>query len=504
MTDVTATFGPPMREIAAEPQLHNFLHAGHTSQTPGGHCCIIAQDPPLKRYRPRLNWLIPTLIPALISSILIASGSGNAFGTVLGALPTQPSIEVSSALFPQAVPGFDQEQGLTLPSAPLAEDSTAGRGVRSGGVFVQPSLDLGIGYDSNVLGARGGSGGAILSQTPAVSLTTQGSVVRVGAFLDAEKSTYLDQPRQSRTDYRAAIGTTADLGKNSLTFGYSHLYLHDDPAAIGSIAAGEPTPYDVDDLRLSGRIELGRLSVLPFGDFSHWSYGHVRIGGIDTDQSVRNRSLIQVGSAARLVIGEQRDLLASLSFVSTQYDRRFGASDSPSSIGVLALGGVDYELDATLRARVLAGLQARVYTSRFNRSQMVAVGQLALTWLPQKQTEVSLAISRSLEDLAQEDPGGTIYARAELAVRHEYLRNFVLRARTGITSVEFLQIGSTQTSGYVGSGFEWDITRHWRLVGNAQVSRVSSPVRILSQGSQGVAGGPYTRVQTGLRLVAAL
>jgi len=429
---------------------------------------------------------------------------GAAIGTMLGALPTRPSITVSSTLFPQSVPGFDQEQGLTLPSAPLPDDSVAGRGVRAAGVLIQPSLDIGTGYDSDVLGARGRPGSAIISETPALSLTTEGSVVRVGAFIDAENSTYLNQPRQSRTDFRAALGATADLGRGSVTLGYSHLHLHDDPSAIGSIASSEPTPFDVDDVRLGGSIELGRLSLLPFADYSHWSYGRVRIGGIEVNERFRDRNVLQAGSAARLVIGERRDLLASVSFVSTQFGHNFGAAPAPSSNGVLALGGVDYELDAALKARILLGVQARAYNSGIYRDRIVAVGQFALTWMPQKQTEVTLAASRSLEDLAQEDPGGSIFSRAELAVSHEYWRNLVLRARAGLTTAEFLQIGGTQVAGYTGVGFTWDVNRHWKLVGDAEISRVSSPVRSFTLGGQNVPGGPYTRVQTGLHLTTAL
>ena len=511
MMDVRATFGPAREDAGNGRPSYLVLRARHASQTPECHRCILnatsAPVSPRFRCRPRLGWIIPAFVTGVIG-LAASEGAraaiGAAFGSALGALPARPSIDLASTLFPQAVPGFDQEQGLTLPSAPPIDDSSAGRGVRAGSVFVQPSLDLGVGFDSNVLGARGRPGSAVVSQAPAVSITTDGSSVRAGAFFDIENATYLDQPRQSRTDFKAAVGATANIGRHSVTFGYSHLRLHDDPAAVGSIASSEPTPFDVDDVRLSGRIELGRLSLLPFTDYSHWSYGSVRIGGIQTDQSFRNRSLLQAGSAARLMIGERRDLLASLSFISTQYDKDFGTTAAPSSSGVLALGGVDFELDPAVRARVLLGIQARAYRSSLYRNQVVTVGQVALSWLPQKQTEVSLALSRSLEDLAQEDPGGTIFTRAELAIRHEYWRNLVLRARTGVTSAEFLQLGGTQASGYVGGGFEWDINRHWRLVGDAQVARVSSPIRTISTGVQGVPSGPYTRVQTGLHLVTAL
>ena len=214
--------------------------------------------------------------------------------------------------------------------------------------------------------------------------------------------------------------------------------------------------------------------------------------------------MIQVGTAARMMIGERRDLLASVSFVSTQFKHNFGPVSPPSSNGVLALGGVDYEMDAAIRARVLLGVQARLYNSGLYRDRVVAVGQAALTWLPQRQTEVTLAVSRSLEDLAQEDPGGTVYSRAELAVSHEYLRNLVLRARLGLTSAEFLQVGGTQVAGYTGAGFTWAVNRHWKLVGDAEISRVSSPIRNVTVGGDTVPGGPYTRVQTGLHLTTAL
>ncbi len=503
MTDLRATFGHTEVATQGNQPLYLVLRARHATQMPVCHRCIIERAPRVRRCRRRLSWLAAPLAAAVFIVFVMPDGARAALNSMLGS-PSRPSIDISSALFPQAVPGYDQELGLTLPSAPESDDAQAGRGVRAAGVLVQPALDLGTAYDSNVLGARGRPGSIVLTQTPSVSLTTEGSVVRVGAFLDIENSTYVNQPRQSRTDFKAAIGATADLGKASVTLGYSHLHLHDDPSAIGSIASSEPTPFDVDDLRLSGSVELGRLSLLPFLDYSHWSYGRVRIGGIQTDESFRDRDLIQAGTAARLMVGERRDLLASVSFVSTQYNKSFGALPAPSSNGVLALAGVDYEIDSALKLRLLAGLQARAYSSGFYRNQVVAVGQLAIDWLPQKQTDVTLSISRSLEDLSQEDPGGTIFTRAELAVRHEFWRNLILRARTGVTSAEFLQAGGTQATGYLGGGFDWELNRHWRLVGDAQVSRVSSPVRNFNPAGSSSLGGPYTRVQTGLHLVTAL
>ena len=502
--------------VGAEPRPSYLeLRARFAAQAPECYRCFEVRRPSQRPHPPhfRGNWprraalFVPPLLAgtaALSNPEAARAAIGATIGNMINAQPARPSISVLTALFPNAVPGYDQERGLSLSSAPPPQDLAEGRGIHSGPIAVFPSLEFGTLYDSNVLGVRGSPGSAVLVTAPTVSAVGDYSRAKIGAYAGLEDSTYLNQPRQSRTDFKAAIGGTFNLGRGDLTLGYSHLSLHDDPTAIGSIPSTTPTPYNVDDVRASVNIVLGKLSLQPFVDYSRWTYGSSTFRGGSFSQRGRDRDIVQAGTAARYQIGEQRDLLASVSVESTRFLNSFQSIPKQDSTGVLALGGAEWEFDGALRLRALAGVQARSFNNRAFRDRVVPVGQVALTWTPQRTTQVTLTASRSLEDLAQEDAGGTIFTRAQIAVQQELRRYLALRARLGLTTAEFLQVGGTQAAGFAALGFEWDINRHWKLVGDAEISRVSNPIVAVTSGPAGTSGGPYTRVQTGLRLTTAL
>ena len=482
------------------------LRARHAATAPACYQCFETKVATVLPERSTLPVAVmgPPLIlsaAALMNPEAARATIGATIGAVLSSAPVRPSISVATTLFPDVVPAYDQEAGLALPSAPVPATVAAGRGVRVGSFLIEPAVTAGTLYDSNVLGVRGSPGSPILDIAPSVAVTGEWSRGRVGAFLGVDNATYTDVRNQSRTDLTAALGGTIAVGRGEATIGVSHLSLHDDPAAIGSIPSSTPTPFQVNDLRASLRFVIGRLSLQPFVDGSHWTYGSATVLGTRRDQTFRDRLVMQAGGAARFNVSERRDLLASLSFTRTTYDHfsRAGAGPAPDSNGALLLGGVDWELTGGLKLRALAGVQARAFTSGQYRSRVVPVGQISAIWTPQRMTTVSLTAARSLEDLAQEDTGGTIFSRAELAVGHEIQRDLMLRGRVGVGSAEFLLRGGTQASVYGGAGFEWAFSRSWKLVGDAEVRRVSAPL-----GQSGAASGPYTRIQTGLRLTTAL
>ncbi len=499
-----AAKGPALPGMAGPSYLE--LRARHAAAAPVCYTCFEIRQANAIPERSGAAQVMLAGPPLLLGAAALlnpeaARATIGAVGTFLTTQPARPTVSVATALFPEAVPGYDQEVGLALPSSPVPAALAAGRGVRAGAFVVQPAVTLGGGYDSNVLGVRGGPGGPTITTGASLSLSGDYSRGRLGGFAGVDSTIYPTLPNQTRTDLRLALGTTVAIGRGEATVAFSHLELHDDPAAIGSIPSSTPTPFSVDDIRASVNFVLGRLSLQPFADYSHWSYGGATVGGVTVDQRFRDRDVMQAGVAARFNVAERRDLLASVSYARTEYKRAFGAAPAPSSNGVLLLAGVDWELDGALRLRALAGVQARAFVNGVYRDRVVPVGQVAAVWTPQRQTAVTLTLARSLEDLAQEDTGGTIFSRAEVAVAHEARRDLTLKARAGVQTAEFLQVGGTQASVYGGVGFQWAINRAWRLTGDAEARRISAPV---TGGALGASAGPYTRIQTGLSLTTSL
>jgi hypothetical protein len=415
--------------------------------------------------------------------------------------PSRPTISVGAALFPETIPGYNQELGLTLPTVAQLGPASQGLGLRAGPALILPGLAEDTRYDSNVLGVRHGPGSQIVETAPSVTLDADYSRARVGAFVGLDNSEYFQTKNQSHTDFKAALGGSAAIGRGEATLAYSHLSLHDDPTAIGAIPSSTPTPFTLDDIRASFDLAMGRAALRPFVDASRWSYGQSDVGGVQTSQAYRDRDVLQAGLAGRFNLGERRDVLATVSVNRNDYLNSSAASPAPSSTDVLALGGLDYELNGAFRLRLMAGLQARQFDKRVFQSRVAAVGQFSAIWTPQRTTTVTLTVARSLEDLAQEDTGGTIYTRAEVEVSHELKRDLVLRTRVGVQSAQFLQVGGTQAQIYGKTGFEWTVNRYVKMLGDIQAQRSSSPI---DTGLTGPASGPYTRAVAHLGFTVAI
>ena len=78
-------------------------------------------------------------------------------------------------------------------------------------------------------------------------------------------------------------------------------------------------------------------------------------------------------------------------------------------------------------------------------------------------TTITAALTRSMEDAAQETVAGYTYTSARLVMDHEYLSNVLLQASVGVQRADFLQGGGHQTGFSAGAGATWLINRHLRL-----------------------------------------
>jgi hypothetical protein len=125
----------------------------------------------------------------------------------LGAFLAIPAIGQAQDLdsyFPLAVPGYDEQFGVTVLSRlrPLYDPY----GVRAGGFLIHPRFDEAFGYNSNVAGTSPGQGSFLLHTSPGVSARSGWSRDSLGASLAIDDYRYFDTPRQSYTDVVAAAG----------------------------------------------------------------------------------------------------------------------------------------------------------------------------------------------------------------------------------------------------------------------------------------------------------
>lgn len=413
--------------------------------------------------------------------------------------PSLPSVNNIIDLVQTSVPGFDKDLGVEVLSRPqpLFEPG----GIHAGSFVVQPALDESTSYDTNVLGSPRSPSSAILHTAPSLAVNSDWSRNRLGGYISLDNGTYFDTPKQSRTDWTAAVGGGLTIGRGEATLAVSHITGHEDGTDIGAIASSTPVPYSVNDLRSDYTMDLGRLRLTPNIDLSQWRYGTTTIAGLPSDQSYRDRDVLQAGVAARFQTGEEWSLLFTAAAINAHYVHPLPGVPPPTSNSFLAMGGFDYQFTGNLRVRLLAGLEAREFTSAAYSSRVAPVARATAIWTPTQTTTVTGTLMRTIEDPAQEDTGGLTYSRAELELDHEYLRNVILRGRVGVQSAEYLQNGGTQTSVYTGLGVTWLINRNIRLLADYQfISQSAASGTSVPFNPNSLIPGAYTRNIIMLRL----
>ena len=401
-----------------------------------------------------------------------------------------------SQYFPQGVPGYDTEPGVTVQSRVRPDYDPAG--VRVDSFLLYPSVNLGFGYDSDLFGSTPVAG----QRTGSWLVDTSASVLArsdwgrdaLGGFVSVDRANELDLPSQSDTDWTGMLGGTIDIGRDQLTLAAAHLFLHQAPTAIDALPTDQPVPYQVNDLRLAYMHDFDRLSVTPNFEFTTYRFGNVTIDGIPSSQTDRNRDVVQAGLTASYDVAPLRTILLVLRGTDTRYTEPLPSAPSHDSTGAAALMGIEWG-DGVLDLRLLAGWEQRDFAAPQFRSHGAPAAEGEVTWSPSGMTTVTGTLSRTIEDAAQEGVAGYTNTAAKLEINHEYLRNVLLNGFASLQHAAFLEGGGEQTLYSLGSSVTWLVNRHLRVTASEAFFDMRS-----NPGTSTSIGSSYVRSLTLLTL----
>jgi len=381
-------------------------------------------------------------------------------GAAVLARPGAPRAQYLESYFTRGVPGYDQERGVTVLTRlrPLYEQP----GIRLGSFMVRPHLDEAFGYDSNAAGLSSSPGSWVLRTSPALSVNSGWSRNSLGVDLSLDNYQYWNTPRQSHTDWTAAIGGGYTIGRSNLTLAYSHLSLHQSAGDVGAVPADQPVPYQVDDLRSAYTFDLGRLSFTPNIDVRAYQFADAIILGVPTSQEYRNRIVFSGGVTTRYELSDLRNLVFVVQGVDSHYTNPQLGQPTYNSKSFLALGGLDYQASGVWRYQILIGVEYRHFQSPQFSDRTAPIAEASAIWTPTNLTTVTGILSRTIEDTAAQGSAGYTYSTARVIVDHEYRRNIMWQGRAMTQVAEYLQ-GGTQTNFSVGTGVTWLINRNLRL-----------------------------------------
>jgi hypothetical protein len=388
--------------------------------------------------------------------LLTTLGLGAA-GRAIGQYAMLPS------LFPEGVPGFDAEPGVTVMSRLHPELMPLG--IRYGALHLFPTLDETMGYNSNVLGnaTSGGQRGSWqVTTAPSLAVGTDWSRNQVGAVVNLQNTQYFSMPNQTQTNGSAAAGARLDLGQDQLTLALAHSSQHENLAAINAIASSQPISLQLDDARASYTLVKGRWNLTTGLEASNWAYGDATIAGQPSSQSYRDRIVGQGAMTLRYEWAPLRNVLFVMRALSQDYTRIPTGQPTTNSQGYQILGGLDYDDNGVWRWRMLLGGEVREFTASVYRPRNTVIAEAEATWFPSEMTTLRATLSRDTEDAAQEGVSGLIYTAGRLTIDHELTRQVLLRAYAGVQQADYFG-GGEQTGYTAGVGVLWTLNRNLRL-----------------------------------------
>ena len=387
-----------------------------------------------------------------------------AAGAAIGCLAAYGSLqaELLTTYFPSGVPGYGTAPGVTVASRERPDFDPPG--VRADSFVLHPQWEQGLGYDNNVFGSETGQRGSwLIGSHPSLLAASDWSRGSLGGYLGADDLRYLDQPRQSFTNWTAALGGGLSVGRDQLTISVAHFSLHQPRTELDALPSDTPVAYQVNDLRAGYTIALNHLSLTPSLAFTTYRYEATTIRGVPASQAYRDRDVVQAAIITRYELSPKRDLLLVTRALDVHYVAPQAGTPTRDSTGYQVLVGLADDGDAVWRYRVLLGWEQRAFRASQYGAHQAPMAEAALIWSPNGMTTVTATLTRSIEDAAQESIVGYTYTSARVVVDHEYLRNVLLQASASVQRADFLQAGGHANGFSLGGSATWLINRHMRL-----------------------------------------
>jgi hypothetical protein len=368
--------------------------------------------------------------------------------------------ELLTALFPDGVPGYDEDEGVTVQTRLHPEQMPLG--LREGAFTFLPQLDQSVGYTSNALPGRYRRGSWEVVTAPTLAVGSGWSRDSLGALVSVHDTRYLSLPSQNRTDVTASLGGRLDIGEAKLTLAAAHLSQHEDRGALDTIASDRPIAFQIDDLRASYLTAAGPWTIEPTLQATNWQYSSTTILGATASQAYRDRVVVQGGVTVNYQFAPLRRAVVVARMVGQDYTRTPVGQAAPDSTSYQLLAGLDYDDDSVWHWRVLIGGDARHFASRLYRPQNTLIAEAGVGWSPSGLTTVSATFSRETGNAEQQGVSGLVYTSARLTIDHEYLRDLLFHAALGLQRADFFQ-GGHQTGATAALGATWVMNRSARL-----------------------------------------
>jgi len=362
---------------------------------------------------------------------------------------------------PQTIPGYDARFGAPLLAR--AQNRLRDLGLQFGPIIAYPALEAGMGYSSNVLGSANGAPSGFGAVRGSLLATAEQEDMRLAAYGSVDNRSYISTAAQNRTNGAAALGGTVNVGGGTLAFGGAFLAQHQDRSDVESRPSDAPIPFQVVDFRAAYAYRFNRLTLAPNFEFTAYRFSNTTVFGIPSSQAFRNRDAYAGGIGARYELAPDLGLLGAIRAVQTNYTQPALVGPNHDSTSGTFLTGLASTGEAIWRYSVLAGVEARRFVGPGQGVRATPVADLQVQWFPTPMTDIGLRLTRSMDESAWRVSTGSTVTRIRLFAEHEYLRDVILQAYTGVQLASFNGFSGNRASLNGGARVVWVVNRNMQV-----------------------------------------
>ncbi len=358
------------------------------------------------------------------------------------------------------VSGVQVEPGVTVLSR-LRPDYDYG-GIRVGSVLLRSDYSEAAGYDDNLLGTSKGRGSSFVESRVNLGAATDLSRYGAAVRLNVNDDRYLDQPRQSETNWTASAGGFYELGRDTVSLDYSHANLNQTPRDLDTPQLDKTIAYRIDTVQAGYRITFNRLTLRPVLAVQVYDFDNGTVAGQPYLQRFRNRVVAAPAVTASYEFSPGRTAVLVVRGLDATYTNRPAGTPVRNFNDESVLAGLDFASGGLWRFRLLAGYEIRNFVSSRVKNIQAPIVEATVIYTPTGLTTLTGIAARRIQDSADETTVGFTETSARFSVDHEYYRNVLLRAQGGVFLDEY-NGGGSQSLVSAGVGATWLLNRALRL-----------------------------------------
>ncbi|MBX6373362.1 MAG: outer membrane beta-barrel protein [Acetobacteraceae bacterium] len=389
-------------------------------------------------------------------------GIAGLVGTVLVTGAATPEAQA------QVFPAESTARGVTVTTRPRPEYDPLG--VRIGAFRLDASAELGLGYDDNVFGTRNNrTGDGFFDWNLRAGLESDWTRHGVGVTASVAERRYFSETPLNWTDWSVGAFGRLDIGGvSSIEARYSHQRLHLDVTSIDvqQAGVGQPSPYDVDEFRITGNTRLNRLALTGLLSYQIYQFDNVEIGGVTQplDENNYQTWLAVVGAGYAFAPGRLGTLVARIQDI--RYDKAISRGRDSFTWEVLV--GFQYDFDGVWQARAGVGYRQRNYDSPTIKNLEGPAFEGQVIWAPSQITTVTLGFRRTIEESINRNQVGYNRTLVQANVDHELRRNVILGLELGAIWLDYQGSNLSATDGYLILTGRWLLNRNMALTASYQ------------------------------------